>query len=918
MVKKIIILAVVLLAAGAGIWFGVKHFEAEVAPPSTTIQAVPADAAFIFECRDTHNVWLKLSETNVMWEELKTTEWFTEANDLGLYMDSIFVNNQKLKKLTDKKSVVVSAHMSGANDFDFLYCVGMPGGFTATDVEAMLDEINGGKALTQKRQYDETPLVTVTLKERDIKFTYAIKNGIFISSTSTVLIEDAIRHINSGASLTNNYGFVKVQKTAGIENVDGNLYINYEVFPQVLATYLNTETKLRALPLQAFGNWSELDLILRPNGFSMNGFTYANDTTNNYLNIFKDQKPQSIEIDAIAPQNTALMLFMGLSDFEGYYNRYKTYLERNNKLFEYNRDLEKTNNACGCDLNDGIASWIGNEMALIITEPANEEIDQDIYAVFSTNNLDNALNKLELTLTQITLKEGTQADFDVYNDHMIKQLRIGNGLSKLLGGAFRGIESPYFTTIDDYIVMANSKAALRDLINNKAEDNTLDKNINYRNFCEELASEANIFVYSNIARSPNIYKQVLTKEYAQDVDTYLELYRKFEAVAVQVSNYKNNLFLNNMYLKYNPVYKQETSSLWETPLDTSISNRPQLVLNHADNTREVFVQSDDNTLNLIGSTGRVEWQRKIDEPILSDVTQIDAYNNNKLQILFNTRNKIYLIDRLGRDVPGWPVKLAAPASNKVAVMDYDKNNKHRILIACMDNKIYNYDRDGKIVTGWEFGSTQSRVIANIQHTVINNKDYIFVADIAGNIYLLDRRGKERHQANAKITGRSNNPFYLEKGVDINSTKVVYTDTLGNVVKLQFAGNVERINLGTFSSDHYFVYGDIDNDKRSDYIILDKQTLAVFGGDQQPMFGYEFDSTATHPPILFRLSGNVKKLGVVIEKMQKVFLFNQVGDVSAGFPLYGSTLMDIGDMNRDDALNLVIGSSDGQIYTYTLK
>ena len=731
MLKKIIITVVVLAVLGVGSWFGYQHFQSEVVPPSTTIQAVPADAAFIFESRDAHGAWRKLSETNVMWEELKTTEYFQEMNGVGVYFDSLFQHNTKLNQLANKRSVVISAHMSGANDFDFLYCISLPKKFEATYIATMIDELSGGKALTSERNYDETKIVEVTVAERDVKFSYCVKNGIFVSSVSPVLIEKSIRHLNSDAWLTNNYGFVKVQKTAGIENVDGNLYLNFSAFPNVLSTYLNTETKLQAAPLQAFGDWAELDLNLRPNGFNMNGFTYSNDTTNNFLNIFLHQQPQDIEVTELAPANTAFMLFYGLSDFASYYKDYRTYLERNNRLFEYDRDLEQINEECGCNFAEGINSWIGNEMALLVTEPTNDAMDQNTYAVFHANNLENAQNNLELLVTQITLKTNQPSEIEVYDEHVLKQLRVGNGLYKLLGGPFKSLDSPYYTTIGNYVVMANSKSALRNIIGMYNEQRTLSKDLNYLQFADELASEANVYVYSNIARSPNLYKQYLTPDYAADVDTHLELYRKFEAVALQMGTYKDNLFLNNIYLKYNPVYKQETSSLWETMLDTSIVSRPQLVRNHTNNTREVFVQDAQNMVYLIGSTGTVLWQKQLDEQIIGEVKQVDVYNNGKLQLLFNTRSKIYLWDRLGRDVSGWPVTLPAPASNEVTIFDYDNNKNYRILIGCMDNQLRNYDKNGQIVQGWEFGGTAARVVAQPQHFVINNKDYIFVTDLAG-------------------------------------------------------------------------------------------------------------------------------------------------------------------------------------------
>ena len=313
MVKKIIITCIVLAAVAFGSWYGYQHLENEVVPPSTTLQAVPLDAAFIFESRDVHNVWRKLSETNVMWEELKSTEYFAEMNAVGQYMDSLFQHNSKLSQLTDKRSIVVSAHMSGANDFGFLYCISLPKNVDAAGIETMLEELSGGQALTTQRNYDETVVTQVTIASKELKFSYAVKGGIFISSASPVLVEKSIRHLNSDHWLTNDYGFVKVQKTAGIEETDGNLYLNFSAFPNVLATYLNTETKLQAVPLQAFGDWAELDLNIRPNGVNMSGFTYSNDTTNNFLNILQHQHPQDIEVPELLQPILHSCSFMALA-----------------------------------------------------------------------------------------------------------------------------------------------------------------------------------------------------------------------------------------------------------------------------------------------------------------------------------------------------------------------------------------------------------------------------------------------------------------------------------------------------------------------------------------------------------------------------------------------------------------------------
>ncbi len=61
-----------------------------------------------------------------------------------------------------------------------------------------------------------------------------------------------------------------------------------------------------------------------------------------------------------------------------------------------------------------------------------------------------------------------------------------------------------------------------------------------------------------------------------------------------------------------------------------------------------------NNIYLINSAGRILWKINIPEKIISEIYQIDFYKNNKLQLLFNTKNHVYLIDRNGNFTDGYP------------------------------------------------------------------------------------------------------------------------------------------------------------------------------------------------------------------------------------------------------------------------
>lgn len=916
--KKIIIGFIVVAGLATGIWFGLQALEEETAPISESIQAVPSSAAFIFETHDFHSLWQKLSETNVMWSELQVTDYFREMHATGYFLDSIIMHDPEVNKILHQQSAVISAHMAGASRFDFLYCTAVPGNVDKESVNALMDKVSSGKAILTERIYDETTVTDIKIAGTELEFTYTLKNGLFIASGSGVLVEDAIRHLNKEAYLTDNHDFMQVQRTAGIENTDGNLYINYRSFPNMLATYLNMKTIKQVVPLSAFASWSELDLLLKPNALSFEGFTYSNDTINNYLNIFLNQQPEDVEIPTILPENTAILIEMGISNPEGFLKDYRTYLSKNNRLFEYEQELEGINNSCNCDINELMLSWLGNEIALAIGEPADRSTERNKYIIASTTGLDYTTSSLTALVEKLGTSDNPEAAAEDYKGYSLQRIDLQNIWFRLLGEIFDGFEESHFTIVDDFVVFANSRSALRSLINMKLAGKTLSLDPNYTAFSEEMASESNILIYTNIARSAHLYKDYLTKDYAASIDTHLVLMRKFEAGAMQFSSYKKNLFLNNVYLKYNPVYKQVTSSLWEAQLDTTISRPAWMVTNHKNGNLEVCVQDDANTLYLISATGNILWKRYLTEPIIGDIRQIDVLKNNKLQLLFNTRSNIYLIDRNGNDVTGFPAALTAPASHQLAVMDYDNNRNYRLLIPCIDNKVYNYDQTGKIVDGWAFPGTTSLVRTDIEHFVVNNKDYIFITEDNGKIHLLDRRGNERVNTETVLKGRSDNPVYIEQANEIGKCRVVYTDTAGTIIKAWFNGHEEKAHYNDYSAAHHFMYHDLNGDQSNDFIITDGNQIAVLQRDGTELFTWTADSAIAQPPKVLQSASGENLLGVINLSANVALILNHLGDQLEGMPLYGGSVPVIGDMNRDGSMNMVTTHPDQHVYTYTLR
>lgn len=923
MLKKTFAVIFLLLFL-SGIVFFLYHFRSTKRPVNSAIHAIPTSAAFIIETKQTHDSWKKLSETNIIWEELLNVKFVSRLDSQVKIFDSLYVLNPLVKELFDKESLFISAHITDERNFNFIFLFNIPPSIGSRIIYDLSKEISPGYSQTEK-EYDGATISTLSLPPQGgvRAFSFSVYNDIFIGSFNTMLVEDAIRQINKGASLQDDFAFNRVVSTSG-EKADVNFYFNHKFFPKIITSFTKNEYSPSLLSLENFADWTALDLKIKPNLLMLNGFTFTNDSLNKFLNFFKGQKPQEPEFTDIIPANTAAFIHFGFSNFSAFYRELNAHPDNN----ERDKKINLINKECLCDIEKDILSWVENEMAILITQtfpggfsgPITEEQYQEnppgnYFAVFKSGNIEEAKHLLA-PFADSANDNKADTNSMIYE---IKKVRFQGIFPLLMGNLFSDIQPGYFAIIEDFVVFSNDNISLRDFVSHYISGKTFSKKVNYNSFSENLSSESNIFIYADIDRSFNILGRFLNKDYLKDMEENQYLFRKFESVAIQFSNENNDLFYNNIFIKYNPVYKQEATTLWETRLDSPVYSIPFLVTNHYTQTKEIFVQDHANKIYLVSGTGKILWKRQLPEKIMGGVTQVDALKNNKLQMIFNTSSFIFLIDRNGKDVTGFPVKLKAPATNEISVVDYEKNKNYRMLVACNDGLVYNFEINGKPVKGWEFQKLKTPMKQPLKYFVLDGKDYLVGIDEGGNIYITDRSGQSRIQVKGKILLSKNNSFFIEPGKSINKTRIVSTDSSGTIIRLYLNGNTENIKIDDFSDQHFFSYKDINNDKSPEYIFVDKNKLKVYSQDKlrYSILDYQFEAGISHQPLFFEFPDNSIRIGITDKETGKIYLFNESGNQEENFPLSGNTLFSIGNLNIDREIYLVTGTGNN-IYTYLLK
>ena len=122
MIKKILfaLITILFLSGLAAAYFYYKHLND---PISKAVNAIPTNAAIIFESKNMPNTCGKLSETTAFWKDLLNIECITGINKKINFLDSLFAMNNRVSELVTTQSSYISIHLTGAKNFDFLFLI---------------------------------------------------------------------------------------------------------------------------------------------------------------------------------------------------------------------------------------------------------------------------------------------------------------------------------------------------------------------------------------------------------------------------------------------------------------------------------------------------------------------------------------------------------------------------------------------------------------------------------------------------------------------------------------------------------------------------------------------------------------------------------------------------------------------------
>lgn len=884
---------------------------------SAAMKAVSPKTAVLIEVKNYYNFSKHLREETDFWPELIQEQAFSDLNQKLISIDSTLSQIVDLDVLIKKKPLLIALSIVGKSTVYPTYIIEMDELTSQISVTDFLKNNLQDEAKISFREYQDAEVYTIDFTEKNKEdIFYAFYKGLFVSSRSVLLVEEAIRQIDNSESITDNHDFKRVYKTSG-EHVDMNIYIQYKTFARLFNKFIHKDYQKAFQNIMYFGNWSELDVNIEKQSIFLNGFTQSNDSLNNYLNIFKEQSSGSLSVTEILPANSSVIMSLNLSDIDLFLDKQNQYLERKGQLQDHQAWFTSFKEKYNFDIEKALRAIADKEITQVYTQVNPLDLSQNTYFILETDGESQSMDELMPLLENWAAKKQFGLNELIY-EYQVKEDKTkliysfpkGDLASNWLGRMFSHAKTNYFTFIDDYLIFGNSIKDLKEFLDTYERKATLDNDSYFKELQSEISSTAVIYFYANISASKELINTSFAPIITKKVDKNFTNLKKFQAVIFQVVADEEMLY-SNILLKYNPVVREKPRTVWQSKLDTALSIKPKIVINHRNSKKEIFVQDLNNTIYLINRNGKILWQQRIDERIESEVYQIDVYKNNKYQYLFNTKNKIYIVDRNGNNIDNYPILLRAPATAGIAVFDYDKSRDYRLFIPCKDKNIYVYNIEGKILPGWEFGESEAYIRTEIQHFRIEDKDYILCSD-KNRIYILNRRGEDKFKLSKHVQKSINNPFFL-----VYKDEIPYftsTNPNGNIFMINQEGNVFEKEGISASKNHNVFMANLNQNSLFDVVYTDKGEMKILY-DLKKKVSHDFGSNVSKP-IPFEFSSANTKIGITDFENRDIYLLNGDGTVYKDFPLKGSTMFSISLFNSGGQnFNLITGSYDGFLYNY---
>jgi len=837
------------------------------------IEAIPNHASIIIEFDNYYFLRDTLAKMPYS-REMKGFSLVKKMSDDFKLFREIFSKHDDFQSLLIQGKVAASFHLTGGSNVDYLYV------FKNKKKRLKVKELLSHFKYKESQRGGQK---VYQLELENTKITIADFKGLFLISKHAYLVESGMQQLKSTSTNLWNKDQLKYKRNSPRKKNQVDLFVMFEnlgsfanpFFQKNIPTYFENFSHYASS-----GHWVldfqyegiKIDGKLKPNF----GNTLLQDVTSN-------TKKNNISSISILPDNLSY-------------------------VFRQNIDKDQVGKNESKDFRKYFAPWVGEEWMIGRTEVFTRNAKAERFVVFHSKDID----KTKVHLEKMIQENGELKQW-LYQTYPIKQVALNNLVLPHSKQGEVNIRNPYFTFVGDYVVFAGSGKVLESWIDNIIINETFAESLPVMQASSHFKEDAPMNFYWNNISSQRFFQKIINASNSS-IKKQIKKLKSFPMVSFSAQWEKDHLATQG-FVVHNKNVKESAKVRWRSNFKIELTTPPKALYNDERGIYEILVQDVSNTLYMLNEDGREIWRKELESPVQSDFHCIRTAETNGNVILFNTLDKIHMIDFEGDPQNQFPLKIKSRATNGLTVAKFAEND-FGIFVATQSKNILGFNQKGIPIKGWEDIQVKE-VYHPIQHFQTKEEDYFLVHNQFGDICFYDKNGDEGFSK--KNYALKEPPLCILSDSLINCFYV--SDKKGYMQKVCIGDeeDVLKENMDKSHQGGFFASGDFNSDHNIDFVQVKENDVKL---------NYQlidsFNISGNHfvpctPDEVFTVQSENQKqpvIGLVCKKKNRIYLLDHQLNQHPDFPLEGDSKFQLVPLFSKDTNVLLVGNKN-QVIAYEL-
>lgn len=516
------------------------------------------------------------------------------------------------------------------------------------------------------------------------------RQALVIASEAESIVKVSKRHLQRGVSVFDSPGFTEA--IAALSGDDMLLIFNPQA-GKILPAVMSRRFAVHAGFLASVADWSAFDLSGNNEGtITFSGTACHDADPSDFMNVIEAAEPGKIQVADVLPSYTLSASSLAVRDAEGWNEVYSRYVESRRNLRSVRLKSDTLKRLVGMSPLDYMKH-------LKVSEVAS--------ASFVSGSTVRRVNLMRVGISDVsTIFKGT--DIRSLKDYEpgVHTWSFPGLAACVFGQLFALPDETCFTYIDGWIVTGEA-AAVEEYASGKALEYTLSTYLSNAGYDRFDASHSSLFrSYFSFNEGLMPSADVFSASFGR-IASGLTADCDCACAVLDVKGAKNasvlslNLSRLTLHKTQAPVTARDTVVV--------IPEGPFKVKNSGTGKDNLFYQNSHLSLCL-KEEGKDLWGVPFKNKICGTASNVDFFANGKLQIAFGAGSSIYLIDRLGRYVNGFPVDLGKEILLGPALYDFNGTRKYNAVVLHKDNTIEMYNLKGQKPASWKGIKPDDRIM----------------------------------------------------------------------------------------------------------------------------------------------------------------------------------------------------------------